>query len=43
MLILQLDMMIKNNFCEKETTGALLIRNFWGVEWGMDDKTWMTK
>jgi C1A family cysteine protease len=25
---------IKNEMCDKETEGALLIRNSWGVEWG---------
>jgi C1A family cysteine protease len=27
-------MSIKNEMCDKETKGALLIRNSWGAEWG---------
>jgi C1A family cysteine protease len=27
-------MSIKNEICDKETKGALLIRNSWGTEWG---------
>ena len=27
-------MSIKNEMCDKETKGALIIRNSWGVEWG---------
>ena len=26
--------LIKNEMCDKETKGALFIRNSWGVEWG---------
>jgi C1A family cysteine protease len=27
-------MSIKNEICDKETKGALVIRNSWDVEWG---------
>jgi C1A family cysteine protease len=27
-------MSIKNEMCDKETKGALIIRNSWSVEWG---------
>jgi C1A family cysteine protease len=30
-------MSIKNEMCNKETKGALLIRNSWGLEWGEKD------
>jgi hypothetical protein len=32
---------IKNLKCNKETTGALLIRNFWGKEWGDKGYGWL--
>ncbi|MCP8310751.1 MAG: hypothetical protein L6N95_04130 [Candidatus Methylarchaceae archaeon HK01B] len=35
------EMKIKNTTCEKETTGALLIRNSWGAGWGDNGYGWL--
>lgn len=35
------DMKIKNKYSDKATTGALLIRNSWGQEWGEDGYGWL--
>jgi C1A family cysteine protease len=32
---------IKNTLCGKQTTGALLIRNFWGTVWGEKGYGWL--
>jgi C1A family cysteine protease len=34
-------MKISNSICEKDTTGALLIRNSWGTEWGEGGYGWL--
>ena len=32
---------IKNPLCDKQTKGALLIRNSWGVHWGYEGYGWL--
>lgn len=32
---------IKNTLCNKETTGAFLIRNSWGTGWGDHGYGWL--
>lgn len=32
---------IQNMLCSKETTGALMIRNSWGVDWGVKGYGWL--
>ena len=34
-------MTVKNETCDAETKGALLIRNSWGTEWGEGGYGWL--